>query len=148
MKKESKMINLPDQYNIIFDTGNSHYTLIGENIVKELNLDRLGCDEGIVLSGVIKDASVKCKQYVNLIFQIPYFSDDIHTIKAYIDNNHPDQILFGWNSGLDVLFENDYVIYKQKNENIVEKYNRSYQNDAITRKYNRNRDNDTFEKYE
>lgn len=117
----SEWVKLPStDFNTIFDTGNSSFTLIGQNIVKYLNIPVEFCKN---LNIARIGGHHVCKKYVNIEFKIPNYGDNKYSITCFIDETNPDQLLFGWKSGLDQLFENRFVYFKQNNLKLIDKKN-------------------------
>jgi len=94
--------------NILFDSGNSGHTIIGENIVKFLKLDvHGGCFIGHGFGGI-----QSCNGYVELSYKFVgnKYGDIEYSCIAYIDNNSKNHIIFGNKSGLYELFNDNYAI--------------------------------------
>ena len=119
--KTFKKINTSNK--IIFDSGNSATTSIGRYIVKELNLPTFQSCE-IVTHGVGGE-NISCGDFVELMFRLDssyqYANNKVYTIYAFVDDNQlKDTVLFGHQSGLDVLFVDNY--------SIKDHYDDAYQN--------------------
>jgi len=144
---DNKNVRLdPTRFNVIFDTGNSSYTLIGSNIVDELGLQIH--KSNLPVSGI--GGRQIYNHYVILYFSIPYFGDRLYggrereedeetrrrfyKVRAYVDVKSRNLLLFGWMSGLDILFENGYYFQKHKNVDLISEVQESARN--ITSKYN------------
>lgn len=109
--KTFKKINTSNK--IIFDSGNSAPTSIGRYIVKELNLPTFKSCE--ISTHGIGGENVNCGQFVELKFRLDssyqYANNKVYTIYAFVDDNQlKDTVLFGNQSGLDVLFIDNYSI--------------------------------------
>lgn len=119
IKQDNTNVELPNEFNIIFDTGNDSYTLIGRDIVKYLGLDIENDSIPLDTCGIVANAICTFNQFVNLKMSFKNFSNSFD-IKAYIDDNHPKQLLFGWHSGLDQLYENRFVFMKHNNKSLAD----------------------------
>jgi len=107
--------NLPDNYNIILDSGNDAVTLIHTNVINFLGLERhRGCI--ISVRGVSNKSDEKCGYYVFLTFKIGSINKE-YTIVAFEDNAIPNQLLVGHVDGLNKLFADNFRIYEQYNPN-------------------------------
>jgi len=97
---------------IIFDTGNESNTLIGENIVKKLDLIK-NLDDTIVCIPANKIPKT-CIGSVQIKIRLKNFSLNEYIIKAYIDTDSPNQILFGWgnNDGLSKFSADKFLFTK------------------------------------
>lgn len=108
-----------DTYSILLDTGNQSYTLIGSNIANAIGIRDIHkqCKKIKAKSGT--GHSLECDYFVILKFKIPSYSNSEFAIKAFIDSTNVNILIFGWKSGLDVLYENRFVFYKQKHTSLV-----------------------------
>jgi hypothetical protein len=103
-----KLIDYPEQFNFILDSGNSVTTYIGENVVEFLKLTpKQFCN---VVSHGVGGGVLQCNQYVNLSFALKKMPQKIYTIIAFVRKDDKDSVLVGQNSGLDVLFDDNYSI--------------------------------------
>lgn len=113
--RSDKFMKIPPQFNVVFDTGNSSITLIGENIVKYFNLPINKQAFKFKTSGV-GGMSVNDLGYVEIILSIdkgrPYAIDEEYKIIAYVnDKNLKDTLLLGQaSSGLRDFFRRNYCI--------------------------------------
>ncbi len=110
--KDDLFITLIPIYNIIFDTGNANYTLIGKNIVEYLGLTINITCKPIILSGVIPSATQECKESVELEFKFNNFKNN-YKITCYVDTGNPNQLLLGWKEGIQKLVDDKFTFYKQ-----------------------------------
>jgi len=113
---EDVYVKLHKNASIVMDTGNDSYSLVGANIIKHLDLQpRSDCLPSRGIGG-----KVVFDECVTMSFMLPYFGDGEYTIKAYMDDDEPDRLIFGWDSGLDLLFENGYF-YRRESRRDLEK---------------------------
>lgn len=106
---------LEDKFTIEFDSGNEIFTLIGIDMVNELELKiSRGCQE-ITTSGIGGKAKF-CGEYVILDFRIdskhPEHNNKNYKVFALVDRTgaHKNLLLFGHGGGLNKLFDDKYVI--------------------------------------
>ena len=111
--KKGKFISVSDKFKIIFDSGNDSVTIIGRDIVKELDLNTSnGC---IIRASGIGGPIKQCGEYVELKFRFnknyPMTNNKVYNILGFIDDsNLKDTVLFGHSNGLDLLFNDNYSI--------------------------------------
>lgn len=114
-----KYIQVDTDHKIIFDSGNDSVTLIGQNIVDKLNLIPIkGC---VINASGIGGKVKQCGKYVELEFKFddsyPMTNKKVYKIIAFIDNiNLKDTLLFGHSNGLDLLFNDNYLIKNKYDE--------------------------------
>lgn len=110
-KKDGSFINLPTATEILIDSGNSNFTVIGSHIVDMLGLDRF---DGCIRSIGFGEHSTICNGYVILEFKFSdtyAISDDkIYKCIAFIDNISIDEIILGHTGTLNLLFNDNYTI--------------------------------------
>ncbi len=125
--------------NIIFDTGNSATNIIGDNVVKELDLPRIqGCP--VTISGIGQDKF--CGEYVILDFKFapdyPQNNDKIYTFTFFVNKTHViDQMVFAHIDGLDKLFNDNFVIFDQYEETDKRKKQAREENEGVIKKFER-----------
>lgn len=127
----NNFIPLPNENQIIFDSGNSSVTTISRNIATYLNLQPIkGCR---ITSTGIGGESKQCGDYVELNFKFdskfPMTNNKIYTIQAFINDQLKDIILFGHLNGLDLLFNDNYSIkhkYDFDDSLNLDKQNKNY----------------------
>jgi len=105
---------------ITFDTGNATISIIDEDLVDELKLDKISFFP-IVISGVTSDATSnnKLSKYVEVELKLPpnieTIPDKVYKIKAYVKTkevgNLSKQLLLGQSAlGLKLFFDDSYCI--------------------------------------
>lgn len=118
-KNDGNYVKLPSNngYNILLDTGNSTTAIIGIEIVKNLKLT-IYDDKKTTCSGI---ASTCCTydKYVKINCRIPRYDVEINDVIAYVSNDKPKMLIFGWNGGLDILREKKIMYNKQNNKSII-----------------------------
>lgn len=121
-KSDGTYTTLDSKFDIIFDSGNSSVTLIGENIVNSLGLKRLpGCK---ISSQGIGGKSGTCGEFCIIKFKFTegtaMTNDHEYEIAAFIDDkNIKNTLLFGHANGLDLLFNHNYSIKNRYNINDI-----------------------------
>jgi len=111
-KNDGTFVSLDEPYQLLFDSGNDGFTLIGSNAVSFLELiPTLGCTKIQSAS----DTTMICNGYVEISFKFninyPLNNDKIYTCNAFISNYEPNHIIFGNKSCLYKLFHDNFTIY-------------------------------------
>jgi len=133
LNNTKNFIPLPKQYDILFDSGNATVTTVGINIVKQLGLHiEQGCQ--ITLTGI--GGKTKCSGYVVLEFKLneaySEANNKSYKIIAFVSDEQKNSIIFGHNTALTHLFNDNYFI-KNKYDN-THLYNLNLSIDEIVAK--------------
>lgn len=118
---KNQFVELPKDYEILFDSGNASITVLSRDIIKELSLTTdQACKIKISsLSGETK----LCGEFVNLQFKFsPNYKDSnnkIYNIIAFVSDNLKNKIIFSHLGALEYLFDDNYKIqFQYDNEDI------------------------------
>lgn len=109
----------PTSFKIILDTGNQSYTLIGSDFARNIGVQPADMICQKISAGSASGHSFECDWYILLKFKIPQYSDSEFVIKAFISQQNSDSLIFGWKSGLDVLYEHRFVFYKDRHKSLI-----------------------------
>lgn len=112
--RENKYVEMPQKFKVIFDTGNSSFSIIGKNIVDELGLQSI---EFFSLSASGVGGHEKYTNgYANVSIKLneksPYYLPIEYSFVAVIDNNNlKDTLLLGHSSKIFMDFlKNNYCV--------------------------------------